>query len=346
MRVLKILTVMSVLFCFASIALQAAEIVVGMTKDKVIAVKGEPNRKDVVSATDELWYYADGDLQVGIMGGKVIYVQQGDKPAVTAQETSTWNDPVTGMEFVWVPGGTFQMGCGTWLSDCQDDEKPVHEVNVNGVWMAKTEVTVGQFRKFVEVTGYRTEAETSGKGCIVVDRKELKEQAGKNWRDPGLKQDDSHPVVCVSWNDAKKLAEWLSDKGNGHFRLPTEVEWEYACRSGGKPEKYCGSSEIEQVAWHRGNSGNTTHSVGQKVPNGLGIYDMSGNVFEWTCSDNADYNDGGKNHAKCSSGGSSRVSRGGGWFFSPDYVRSAARSNVNPGYRNFSSGFRLARTDR
>lgn len=128
-----------------------------------------------------------------------------------------WRDPYLGMEFVWVPGECFEMGCGEWDGECEDDERPVHEVCVDGFWMGKYEVTVGQWRKFVRETGY-------------------------NWDEwdclDKYAPEDDHPVVCVSWHDAKAFAEWLSQKIGYKFRLPTEAEWEYACGSGGRKVKY------------------------------------------------------------------------------------------------------------
>ena len=159
------------------------------------------------------------------------------------------------------------------------------------------------------------------------------------------------PVENVSWDDVQEFIQKLNARGQGKYRLPTEAEWEYACRSGGKPEKYCGGNDIDRLAWHDGNSGSPpllsrqTHPVGLKSVNGLGIYDMSGNVYEWTCSDYGKYDDGGKNHAKCSSGGSYRVVRGGSWYNAPAGARSAIRYGIDLGRRRGNLGLRLARTN-
>ena len=197
---------------------------------------------------------------------------------------ATLKDPTTGMEFVKIPGGTFKMGCDSWQSNCDSDEKPVHTVRVDNFEIGKYEVTQGQWKA---VMGSNPSHFSScGNDC---------------------------PVENVSWDDAQDFIKKLNAKGQGTYRLPKEAEWEYACRSGGKAEKYCGGNNVDQVAWYRNNAGKKTHPMGQKSPNGLGIYDMSGNVWEWTCSDYGKYDDGKKNHAKCSSGGSSRVYRGGSW---------------------------------
>ncbi len=155
----------------------------------------------------------------------------------------TWTDSVTGMAFVWVPKGCFEMGCGTWTSDCDSDEKPVHEVCLDSFWMGKHEVTQGEWKKIM----------------------------GNN--PSTFKKGDKYPVERVSWNDAQEFIRRLNAKtgGRGKFRLPTEAEWEYACRSGGKPQKYAGGSDPDRVAWYGSNSGGSTHPVGTKAANGLGI---------------------------------------------------------------------------
>ncbi|MBF0584006.1 MAG: formylglycine-generating enzyme family protein [Magnetococcales bacterium] len=157
---------------------------------------------------------------------------------------------------------------------------------------------------------------------------------------------DDCPVEKVSWNDVQEFIQKLNARGQGRYRLPTEAEWEYACRSGGKPEKYCGGNDIDRLAWYDGNSGSKTHPVGQKAANGLGIYDMSGNVWEWVSDwyDGKYYANSPRENPKGASDGSSRVYRGGSWGDGPAYVRSADRGSGGPGGRIFDLGFRLART--
>ena len=190
-------------------------------------------------------------------------------------------DPVTGMEFIFVKGGCFDMG--DTFGDGRDNEKPVHNVCVADFYIGKYEVTVGQFKIFVNDAGYRTEAE-KGDGCYTFTDTGLKKDSTKSWRSPGLSQDDQHPVVCVSWNDTNAYTKWLSGKTSKSYHLPTEAESEFAARSGGKKEKYAGTSsdsDLVNYAWYTSNSGGKTHPVGQKRPNSLGLYDMSGNVREW-----------------------------------------------------------------
>ncbi|MBF0263278.1 MAG: SUMF1/EgtB/PvdO family nonheme iron enzyme, partial [Magnetococcales bacterium] len=130
------------------------------------------------------------------------------------------------------------------------------------------------------------------------------------------------------------------------YRLPTEAEWEYACRSGGKSERYCGGSDLDALAWYDKNSEGRTHSVGRKRANGLGIYDMSGNVFEWVSDWYGDkyYANSPSDNPKGPSTGSSRVGRGGSWLDDPAAVRSALRGFHTPDLRHDGLGFRLART--
>ena len=213
----------------------------------------------------------------------------------------TWKESVTGMEFVWVAGGCYEMGCGPWTSDCFDDEKPVHEVCVDGFWIGKYEVTQGQWKKVM----------------------------GKNpsrFKSTLFKRRNKYPVDSVSWHDAKAFIKRLNSRSSYKFRLPTEAEWEYAARSGGKPEKYAGGSNVDIVAWYSRNSDGHTHPVGTKAPNGLDIYDMSGNVWE-LCEDI--YGHG--NH----------VARGGSWFTDDHQCRSSHRGR-HIGY--YDQGFRLIRT--
>jgi len=152
---------------------------------------------------------------------------------------------------------------------------------------------------------------------------------------------DTCPVEEVSWNDAQSFISRLNSQTGRRYRLPTEAEWEYACRSGGKQEEYCGGN-IDAVAWYDGNSGKTTHPVGLKQPNGLGIYDMSGNVLEWL----QDWHDVGSYPSSDSnptgpSSGSKRVLRGGSWFNRSVSVRFRFRVGEEPTYRHNNLGFRL-----
>jgi formylglycine-generating enzyme required for sulfatase activity len=181
---------------------------------------------------------------------------------------------------VLVKGGCFKIG--ETFRDGIDTETPMHEACVDDFYIGKYEVKIDEFRQFTKETGYKTEAET-GDGMHYWTGSEFKKDKYKYWNNPGFSQTDIHPVVGVSWNDAQEYVNWLSDKTGKEFRLPTEAEWEYASRSGGRTEKWSGTnneSEIGRYAWYKGNSGKRNHPVGQKWSNKLGLYDMSGNVWE------------------------------------------------------------------
>ena len=254
-----------------------------------------------------------------------VYISAGDEKHISAdlksersrhQAGDTWTDPETGMEFVWVPGGCYQMGCGSWTDSCDDDEKPVHEVCVDGFWISKYEVTQGEWE---QIMGNNPSHFDNG---------------------------DNYPVEEVSWNDCQDFIDNLNSESSKTFRLPTEAEWEYAARSGGKQQKYAGGGDVDSVAWYGGNSGDQTHEVGTKAPNDLGIYDMSGNVWEW-CSDwySSDYySNSPKNNPQGPSSGSYRVGRGGGWDSVAEYVRAVIRVYGVPSYTYVGIGLRLVRT--
>ena len=205
---------------------------------------------------------------------------------------------------VYVAGGTFQMG-----SNSESDEKPIHTVTISGFFMNKTEVTQAEYRKVMGKTP------SHFRGC------------------------DDCPVENVSWHDANAYAKKVGK------RLPTEAEWEYAARGGNKSKGYIysGSNDLNTVGWYKKNSGSKTHPVAQKQPNELGLYDMSGNVWEW-CSDwynDSYYRSSPKNDPQGSNLGSSRVLRGGIWPSSYAIGRVADRGRSLPNYRSNSFGFRL-----
>ncbi|MEO5330662.1 MAG: SUMF1/EgtB/PvdO family nonheme iron enzyme [Magnetococcus sp. YQC-5] len=218
-------------------------------------------------------------------------------------------------EFVQLPGGTFEMGCGAWQSECRDNEKPVLMITLNAFEIGKYEVTQGQWKTVMESNPSQFVA--CGDEC---------------------------PMEQVSWDDVQEFIKKLNALGVGSYRLPTEAEWEYACRSGGKPEKYCGGNQADPVAWYDKNSAKTVYRVGKKAPNKSGIYDMSGNIWEWTCSDYVEYTDKDKKYNKCSEGGLLRAPRGGSWAGTMVGVRSSARGGIVPSMRVPFMGFRLVRS--
>lgn len=239
---------------------------------------------------------------------------------------------------VRIEGGEFLMGSETG----EADEKPVHRVRVGSFYLSRTEVTVGQWRKFIEDTGYITMAE-KGSGGLVKVGKRLKYKADANWKNPYLSQTDDHPVVLISWHDARAFCRWLSKKTGLGYRLPTEAEWEFACQGGTTGD---GHGDLDSVAWYEYNSAGETHPVAQKQPNAFGLYDMLGNVWEW-CHDYY-----GKNYYAVSPTnnppgpypGKQRVNRGGSWCSQPPRLRASFRKHDSPVFCFYRLGFRIARS--
>ena len=215
---------------------------------------------------------------------------------------------------VYVQGGTFMMGATSEQgSDAYGDEKPAHQVTLSAFSIGRYEVTQEEWQTVM----------------------------GSN---PSNFKGVKRPVDNVSWNDCQEFIRKLNAMTGRRFRLPTEAEWEYAARGGNRSQgyKYSGSNNLNSVAWYRDNSGETTHDVGQKSPNELGIYDMSGNVWEW-CSDwYGNYSSSSQTNPTGSYSGSIRVSRGGSWYSDARYCRVSTRSNFTPDRRYISLGLRLA----
>lgn len=154
----------------------------------------------------------------------------------------------------------------------------------------------------------------------------------------------NRPVEKVSWNDVQEYIEKLNTKEKGAYRLPTEAEWEYACRGGKSGEKYCGGKDVDTVAWYKANSNKETQQVAGKRPNGYGLYDMSGNAWEWVSDwyDWCYYSSSPKDDPQGPENGSRHVLRGGSWQNDDYALLSADRSSSEPGFRgNGSQGFRL-----
>jgi sulfatase modifying factor 1 len=268
-----------------------------------------------------------------------------------------------------VPAGSFMMGSPAAEIGREDDEGPRHEVRLSAFSIGRYEVTVGEFRAFVQATGYRTTAEREGGSDALVEGSWIR-IAGASWKAPPyIVQGDGDPVVLVSWYDSVEYCNWRSNQeGLGPcytirgenvscdfsadgYRLPTEAEWEYAAKGGPAAgglalnEVYAGSAELHGVAWYSGNSGGKTHPVGQKKANALGLYDMAGNVWEWCWDWYAAEYPGGSPSADPSGApsGDHRVNRGGGWNNDGPGFRSANRAYEPPDKRYRSLGFRLLR---
>ena len=241
-----------------------------------------------------------------------IQVQQPAQSSSHAIETIT----VKGVSFnmVRVEGGTFTMGATSEkVSDARSDEKPVHQVTLSTYSIGETEVTQALWRAVM----------------------------GNN---PSNRKGDNLPVEEVSWDDCQTFIQKLNQLTGRRFRLPTEAEWEYAARGGSKSRgyKYSGSNNIGDVAWYDDNSSRKTHPVKTKLANELGLYDMSGNVWEWCQDRYGSYSSGSQTNPTGPSSGSFRVYRGGGWFSNARFCRVSVRDYYSPGVTTFNLGLRLA----
>ncbi len=255
-----------------------------------------------------------------------------------------FTDCVDCPEMVVVPAGSFMMGSPADEADRQEDEGPQHKVTLrNEFAVGRFEVTRSQFAEFVKDASY-----TVGSSCYIWsdewNRQGWKDITGKSYKDTGYKQTDNHPVACVSWDDAQAYVKWLSKKSGVSYRLLTEAEWEYADRAGTNTAFQTGKT-IATAQANFNNERQATTVVGYYGANTFGLFDMAGNVAEWTedC-----YEDSYKNAeaGEKSTQGSScrRIVRGGGWDIHPQFLRSADRGGFTTGSRNSGLGFRLART--
>lgn len=278
---------------------------------------------------------------------------------VPAQKTGpkpgeVWENPKDGLKYVWIPPGTFTMGCSPGDNECSDWEKPAHHVTISkGFWMGQTEVTVGAYQRFAAATG-RQMGPTPGFNAA--------------WANKNM------PVVNVSWDESLAYCQWSGG------RLPTEAEWEYATRAGSSEARY---GPRDEVAWYGDNSGhqhldsdglwkkyedtlgnwiaprktprkadyfkqlaengNAPHEVGKKRANGLGLYDTLGNVWEWVNDRQGQdyYQNSPSVDPQGPTSGTSRLARGGAWYATPRFVRVSSRA-WNDGLRSDSYGFRCA----
>ncbi len=229
-----------------------------------------------------------------------------------AAPASEWIEPITQMVFVHVPGGTFRMG--DTFGDGIENELPVHEVCLNSFYIARYPVTQSQWLAVMP-------------------------------ENPAAFIGNDHPVEQVSWSAVQVFLQKLAEMNHGRhtFRLPTEAEWEFAARSGGKPEKYAGGDDPMSLAWYDENSNDRTHPVGLKRPNGLGLFDMCGNVWEW-CADAFDetaYIKHTIDDPRHDATGTDRVIRGGSWNVDAWSVRCTRRMGFPMEYYGPGLGFRV-----
>ena len=229
------------------------------------------------------------------------------------------------VEFVMVhvEGGTFTMGATSEQgSDALSWEEPAHQVALSSYYIGQTEVTQALWTAVMGET--------------------VSQIATRNgWSTYGV--GDNYPMYYVSWDDCQEFVRKLNQLTGKNFRLPTEAEWEYAARGGSKSRgyKYSGSNTLGSVAWYADNSGKAAHPVGTKSSNELGLYDMSGNVWEWCQDWYGDYSSSPQTNPKGSNSGLYRVIRGGSWGFNARYCRVSYRDINTPSFRGDSLGLRL-----
>ncbi len=317
-----------------------------------------------------------------VLGGLCFASGEEPKPAAGAKQITN----SIGMKLTLIPAGEFTMGSGETAAettaffnktyhgdvlkaDFFKDEHPKHKVQITQAFYLGTKcVTRGQFRQFVADAEYTTDAEKGGRPGAMgwnPDTEKIGFNANYSWRKVGFEQTDDHPVVNVSWNDAVAFCKWLSHKEGNEYRLPTEAEWEYACRAGTTTRYWCGDdpqtlAKVGNVAdadFHEKFPGSKytlkasdgyvfTAPVGSFQPNPFGLYDMHGNAWQW-CSDWYDaqyYAKSPKADPTGPESGELHVLRGGSWIDGPIYGRSAKRSGLTPGKRTDFTSFRVART--
>ena len=236
-------------------------------------------------------------------------LSQGIASKHTPLKPRFWHHPQTGMKFAFVPSGCFSMGS----TQGAENEKPKHPVCLEDFWMGVHEVTQEVWKQVM---------------------KTLPEQSQKG---------KSLPVENISWNDVMTFIERLNRSGSPKFRLPSEAEWEFACRSAGRDESYCGGEDSDSLAWQQNNSDNQAHPVGQRQANLLGLFDMSGNVWEWVDDwyDADYYQRSPPNNPKGPATGRSKVLRGGTWMSAPKFLRSTLRYDLAPDRSFHLLGVRL-----
>jgi sulfatase modifying factor 1 len=269
-----------------------------------------------------------------------------------------------GMKLKLIKPGTFLMGSPKEEQGRQDNEGPQHEVEITkAFYMGVYPVTRGQFAAFAKDAGYTTKAEIEGIGYGYNPFKKAFEDGKYSWQKLDFKQTDDHPVVEVTWNDVTAFCAWLSKKEGKKYELPTEAEWEYACRAGTQTRFWCGDTDASL----KGNANIADASFKEKYPNGSwavswddgyaftspvgsfkanpwGLYDMHGNVLQW-CADYYDakyYENSDKRDPLNSSKSDARVLRGGSWNDRVRRCRAAFRYGTAPGYRFDNDGFRVA----
>lgn len=257
-------------------------------------------------------------------------------------QMKTWKLDIGGvraLQMASLPSGKFRMGSPNDEKGHREDEGPVHEVRVDAFSIGVYPVTLGQFREFVAATGYQTTMEVKGWQQV--------------WKSHAIVQTDHHPVVLISWHDAKAFCDWLCKKSGKIWRLPTEAEWEYACRAGTTSRFFFGDRDagLATYAWYDANSHADTHAVGGLMPSPWGLCDILGNAWTW-CEDRYEkdyYRSSPRSNPVCTTSHEERdirVARGGHFASKAHECRSASRHMWGADNPNLTCGFRVVCLDR
>lgn len=288
-----------------------------------------------------------GDVGPGITPGRNKRIRwqvlkererlQGDN--IQFKVTATYTDRLSfEPEMVFVEGGTFRMG-----SKKEDNERPIHSVFLSDFLLGKFEVTNAQFCTFLNEKGNQEEGGAKWinlNGSYDNEKCRIRKRGNRFETEQGY---EDHPVIYVSWYGARAFCNWLKEKTGKNYQLPTEAQWEFAARGGNKSKgyKYAGSNNLGKVGWFADNSAFRIHATGQKRPNELGIYDMSGNVYEWCRDWYGDYSSISETNPTGPNNGSFRVIRGGSWYNGAGGCRVANRGRFSHDGSSFSLGFRV-----
>jgi serine/threonine-protein kinase len=280
------------------------------SKMKFVAIAGVA----LIVIVAGVWYFSQHGSRVGNISSPGRAGESKGEAKVNHKDTITFREediiatervnPKDGLKYMWIPPGSFQMGCSPGDTECDDGEKPPHQVTLTkGFWLGQTEVTVGAYKRFARGTGKAMPKAPS---------------FNPDW------SNEQMPIVNVNWADAQAFCAWAGG------RLPTDAEWEYAARAGTTQARY---GDLDKIAWYNRNSGGQAHAVAQKRANGFGLFDMLGNVWEWV---NDWY---GENYYQSSpshdpagpTSGKLRGLRGGSWFSVPGNIRLSEHSMGLPG---------------
>ncbi|QIF00472.1 SUMF1/EgtB/PvdO family nonheme iron enzyme [Roseimicrobium sp. ORNL1] len=283
---------------------------------------------------------------IGLLTAVLLFTQS---PVLRAADATLALDLGSGvkLDLVLIPTGGFMQGSPASEPERGADEAQRFVHLSKEYYIGKTAVTRAQWERFAAETGYRTEAESGPSGGFGWDGKALTQRKEFTWRNPGFPQDGSHPVTIITYPDAEAFCKWLTKKTGRKISLPTETQWEYACRAGATTAWHSESDDpaaSNEVAWHKGNAGNATHPAASTKANGWGLH-IGGNVAEWCQDWYAPYENGPLTDPLQTNQNLSdkprRVLRGGSWNRDAKNTRSAARFRADPQSRNADIGFRI-----